>query len=109
MVKSEGTTGRLARALGILVVLVSGGALNCAGDSNVKAGMTEGKAREILGEPSWVLTDQARVRAYLVGESCAASATKLLDDRVWFRSDVFVGVDASSHVVCRVGGRVIEH
>ena len=93
------------RLLFVLFFLVAVTAIPCGdGADDVKPGMTEVRSREILGQPSAVVTDREQINGYLIGdEKCAVSAAKaLVYDRLWPRSDVIVGVNGTGDGVCRL-------
>lgn len=77
--------------------------------AQAKIGMKEREVRELLGEPSFVVTDIVDVRGYLVGVDCPGQSVRVLVyDRMSFREDVFVGIGAEGLVACKRGGRMIR-
>ena len=78
--------------------------------SEIRQGVKEPRVREVLGEPSWVVTEPTDVRSDLVGDDrCAKAVVKVLVyDRAWFRDDVFVGVNSQGVVECKLGGQVLK-
>jgi SmpA / OmlA family len=96
----------------VLLLAIAGGAMAACRDGadKIKPGMNEKQVRQLLGEPTFVVTNPNDVRAYLVGASdCRAISTQVLVyDRVWFREDIFVGIDNVGLVTCRRGGQVVR-
>lgn len=77
--------------------------------AQAKIGMKEQEVRELLGAPSFVITDKVDVRGYLVGVDCPGQSVRVLVyDRMSFREDVFVGIDPQGLVACKRGGRMIR-
>jgi hypothetical protein len=59
-----------------------------------KTGVGEKRVRELLGRPSWELTEKRDIELYLSNPECAKVSVKILAYDRRLREDVLVGINA---------------
>jgi hypothetical protein len=110
-VVSEGSQGggRVKPRILVILFLISAlGTLSCTRFEDVRPGMTEAEVVKLVGSPDRKLLDKKSLGVYGANVECADRVESALVYRRHFRSDVVVGLDRHSRVVCAWNAFVAE-
>lgn len=97
------------RNAAILVVAVS--TLFCGGCTDyaaVRPGMSSEDVKRVVGVPDKVISEKSLVDVYVGDHRCAAGVRSIMLYRRRFRTDVAVGLDTRSRVVCTWEAFVVQ-
>lgn len=105
-----GRLGTRSRVAGCAVIVIAFMCVSGCSDaaSQVNTGVSEKRVRELLGEPSWQVTDGRDIAFWLGNPACAKVSVKMLAYDRWLRRDVLVGINAQGTVACRVGRHLLK-